>query len=88
MIIVILSLIVQSTAQFGASQDEMDLFDLVEEVGVENNFYEFIGLTATSFKKYLHKKIPNKKMVLYTKFSKFSDFHEILGFSRIFIFPR
>lgn len=29
-------------AQFGASQDEMDLFDLVEEVGA--NFYEFIGV--------------------------------------------
>ena len=29
-------------AQFGASQDELDLFDLVEEVGA--NFYDFIGV--------------------------------------------
>lgn len=28
--------------QFGASQDEMDLFDLVEEVN--HNFYEFVGV--------------------------------------------
>jgi len=33
-----------ASAQFGYSQDELDLFDLVEEVGVQTSFYEFIGV--------------------------------------------
>ena len=33
-------------AQFGASQEELDLFDLVEDVNA--NFYDFLGVEQVS----------------------------------------
>ena len=55
MIFIILGILRVSSANFGTSQDEMDLFDLVEEIGLHTNFYEFIELTADATKQQIKK---------------------------------
>jgi len=42
-----------ANANFGASQDEMDLFDLVEEVNA--NFYDYLGVPPDAEKKAINK---------------------------------
>ena len=46
-------LVSRSSANFGASQDELDLFDLVEEVNA--NFYDYIGVSQDATEKEIKK---------------------------------
>merc|ERR1711990_124319 len=52
-LLIFLILISRSSANFGASQDELDLFDLVEEVN--ENFYDFIGVSPDATEKEIKK---------------------------------
>lgn len=55
MILLFVTIATVAHAQFGASQEELDLFDLVEDVGIDINFYDFIGLTADATTKEIKK---------------------------------